>query len=201
MKPNQPNSRRDFIKKTALGLAAFTIVPRYVLGGNGFIAPSDKLTKAVIGVGGMGRGHFSYEDTQVVAICDVDRKHLELAASMLDKGVKTFSDYRELIKLPEVDIVHIATPPHWHGIIAVDAAKAGKDIWCEKPMTHSIGEGKRVIEAVQQHGRMFRLNTWFRFQDNFYGMGTTVKPIKKLVDSGLLGWPLKVTVGKHTGFD
>jgi predicted dehydrogenase len=120
---------------------------------------------------------------------------------MLDKGVKTFSDYRELLKLPEVDIVHIATPPHWHGIMAVDAANAGKDIWCEKPMTHTIGEGKRVMEAVQKHGSMFRLNTWFRFKDTFYGMGTTVKPVKKLVDSGLLGWPLKVTVGKHTGYD
>lgn len=201
MKPNQPNSRRDFIKKTAVGVAAFSIVPRYVLGGTGFIAPSDRLTKAVIGVGGMGRGHFGYDGTQVVAICDVDTRHLDIAKPMLDKGVKTFSDYRELIKLPEVDIVHIATPPHWHGIMAVDAANAGKDIWCEKPMTHTIGEGKRVMEAVQKHGRMFRLNTWFRFKDNFYGMGTTVKPIKKLVDSGMLGWPLKVTVSKHTGFD
>ncbi|WP_421939762.1 Gfo/Idh/MocA family oxidoreductase [Pedobacter sp.] len=195
------SSRRDFIKKSAIGLAAFTIVPRYVLGGTGFIAPSDKLTKAVIGVGSMGRGHFSYDGTQVVAICDVDKRHLNQAAALLDKGVKTFGDYRELIKLPEVDIVHIATPPHWHGIMAVEAVNAGKDVWCEKPMTHTIGEGKRVVEAVQKHGRMFRLNTWFRFKDVFYGMGTTVKPIKKLVDSGLLGWPLKVTVGKHTGYD
>ncbi|WP_316751345.1 Gfo/Idh/MocA family oxidoreductase [Pedobacter gandavensis] len=201
MKPNQPNSRRDFIKKAAVGAAVFSIVPRYVLGGTGFIAPSDRLTKAVIGVGGMGRGHFGYDGTQVVAICDVDTRHLDIAKPMLDKGVKTFSDYRELIKLPEVDIVHIATPPHWHGIMSIDAANAGKDIWCEKPMTHTIGEGKRVMEAVQKHGRMFRLNTWFRFKDNFYGMGTTVKPIKKLVDSGMLGWPLKVTVSKHTGFD
>ena len=101
----------------------------------------------------------------------------------------------------EVDIVHIATPPHWHGIMAIEAAKAGKDIWCEKPMTRTIGEGKRVVEAVQQYKRMFRLNTWFRFEDNFYGMNTTVKPIKKLVASGLLGWPLTVTVSKTTGFD
>lgn len=201
MKTDHSNSRRDFIKKSATVLAGITIVPRYVLGGKGFLAPSDKLTKAVIGVGGMGRNHFAYEGTQVVAICDVDKKHLASAAAMLDKGVKTFSDYRELIVLPEVDIVHIATPPHWHGIIAVDAANAGKDIWCEKPMTHTIGEGKRVKEAVQSRGRIFRLNTWFRFTDTFYGMGCPVKPIKKLVDSGLLGWPLKVTVGKHTGFD
>lgn len=202
MEGKKPDTlRRSFLKKSAIGVAAFTIVPRYVLGGNGFIAPSDKLTKAVIGVGGMGRGHFAYDGTQVVAICDVDKKHLQQAAGMLDKGLKTFSDYRELIQLPEVDIVHIATPPHWHGIMAVDAANAGKDIWCEKPMTHTIGEGKRVVEAVQKHGRMFRLNTWFRFSDVFYGMGTEVKKIKKLVESGLLGWPLKVTVGKHTGYD
>lgn len=201
MNPKESNTRRDFVKKAALGVAAFTIVPRYVMGGPGFLAPSDRLTKAVIGVGGMGRGHFGYDGTQVVAICDVDTRHIAKSLPLLDKGVKTFSDYRELIKLPEVDIVHIATPPHWHGIMAVDAANAGKDIWCEKPMTHTIGEGKRVMEAVKQNGRMFRLNTWFRFKDTFYGMGTTVKPIKKLVDSGLLGWPLKVTVSKHTGYD
>lgn len=200
-KENPSNTRRDFLKKATIGIAAFTILPRYVLGGPGFIAPSDKLTKAVIGVGGMGRNHFGYDGTQVVAICDVDTRHIDLAKGMLDKGVKSFNDYRELLTLPEVDIVHIATPPHWHGIMAVDAANAGKDIWCEKPMTHSIGEGKRVMEAVQKQGSMFRLNTWFRFKDVFYGMGTPVKPIKKLVDSGLLGWPLKVTVGKYTGYD
>ncbi|RZK81926.1 MAG: twin-arginine translocation signal domain-containing protein, partial [Pedobacter sp.] len=70
---SEQTPRRDFIKKAAIGLAAFTIVPRYVLGGNGFIAPSDKLTKAVIEVGGMGRGHLGYDGTQVVAICDVDK--------------------------------------------------------------------------------------------------------------------------------
>ena len=106
-----------------------------------------------------------------------------------------------LIARPDIDIVHIATPPHWHGIIAKAAAEAGKDIWCEKPMTRTIGEGIKVVEAVQQNGRMFRLNTWFRFKDQFYGLGTTVKPLKKLVDSGVLGWPLKVTVSGITGYD
>lgn len=169
--------------------------------GRGFVPPSDQLTKAVIGVGAMGRNHFPYAGTRVVAICDVDSNHLKEAAAMLDKGVKTFADHREVISLPEVDIVHIATPPHWHGIIAADAARAGKDIWCEKPMTRTIGEGKHLVEAVQQHQRIFRLNTWFRFEDIFYGMKTPVAPIKKLVQSGLLGWPLKVTVNATTGFD
>ena len=68
-------------------------------------------------------------------------------------------------------------------------------------MTRTIGEGIKVVDAVQKHGRMFRLNTWFRFKDTFYGLGTTVKPLKKLVDSGVLGWPLKVTVSGITGYD
>lgn len=201
MKEKSTTNRRTFIKKSAVGLAVFSIVPRYVLGGKGYIAPSDQLTKGVIGVGSMGRNHFAYEGTRVIAICDVDKGHLNKASAMLNNGAKTFHDFRELIQLPEVDIVHIATPPHWHGIMAVDAARAGKDIWCEKPMTHTIGEGKRVMEAVKQNGRIFRLNTWFRFKDNFYGMGTEVNPIKKLVESGLLGWPLTVTVGRLTGFN
>lgn len=199
-KGTSASSRRSFIKGSLATLATFSIVPRHVLG-KGYLAPSDTLTKAIVGTGSMGRGHIPYAGTKVVALCDVDKRHLDIAVNMVDKGVKTFSDYRELIQLPEVDIVHVATPPHWHGIIAADAARAGKDVWCEKPMTRTIGEGKRLVEAVQQHGRVFRLNTWFRFESNFYGMNTTVKPIKKLVQSGLLGWPLKVTVSKHTGFD
>ncbi|HSO86198.1 MAG TPA: Gfo/Idh/MocA family oxidoreductase, partial [Draconibacterium sp.] len=194
-------TRRKFLRGALIAGAGFTIIPRHVMGGNGFISPSDQLTKAIIGVGGMGRGHIPYEGTRVVAICDVDTKHLELAQSQIEYDVKKFRDFREVCQLPEVDIVHIATPPHWHGLMAVEAAKAGKDIWCEKPMTRTIGEGKRVVEAVNAHGRMFRLNTWFRFKDNFYGLGTDVKPLKKIIDSGILGWPLKVTVSGITGYD
>jgi myo-inositol 2-dehydrogenase / D-chiro-inositol 1-dehydrogenase len=200
MKPTSQKSRLRFLRNSATIVAGFSIVPRHVLG-RGFIPPSDQLTKGIVGVGGMGRGHIPYAGTRVVAICDVDTAHLKKAADIIGGGVKTFHNHHELIALPEVDIVHIATPPHWHGIISIDAAKAGKDIWCEKPMTRTIGEGKRVVEAVKQYGRMFRLNTWFRFTDNFYGMKSPVKPIKKLVESGLLGWPLTVTVSKTTGFD
>jgi len=201
MNNRNQTSRRTFIKSALVAGAGFTIVPRHVLGGNGFIPPSDQLTKAIIGVGGMGRGHIPYEDTRVVAICDVDKLHLEKAQGMISYEVKKFSDFREVVQLPEVDIVHIATPPHWHGIMAIEAARAGKDIWCEKPMTRTIGEGKKVMEAVNAHGRMFRLNTWFRFKDTFYGLGTDVKPLKKIIDSGVLGWPLKVTVSGITGYN
>ena len=192
--------RRDFLK-TFAGMAALTIIPRHVLGGPRYTAPSDQLTKGIIGVGSMGRGHYGYAGTRLVAICDVDKNHLEAGQQLAGEKLAMYSDYRKLIADPNVDIVHIATPPHWHGIMAVDAARAGKDIWCEKPMTRTIGEGKRVMEAIKQNGNIFRLNTWFRFTDTFYGMNTTVDKIKKLVDSGMLGWPLKVTICKHTGFD
>ncbi|MFP4365757.1 MAG: Gfo/Idh/MocA family oxidoreductase [Bacteroidales bacterium] len=201
MKSKSPASRRSFIKTALVAGAGLTIIPRHVLGGNGYTAPSDQLTKAIIGVGGMGRGHIPYEGTRVVAICDADRLHLEQAGNMIGHQVKAFRDFRDVLQLPEVDIVHIATPPHWHGIMAAEAARAGKDIWCEKPMTRTIGEGKKVMEAVKANGRMFRLNTWFRFKDNFYGLGTTVKPLKKIIDSGILGWPLKFTVSGITGYD
>ncbi len=192
--------RRNFLN-TSLAMAGIMVIPRHVLGGNGFIAASDRLNKAIIGVGGMGRGHIGYEDTRVVAICDVDKKHLEQAKQMIPNPVKTYHDFRELLLQPDIDIVHIATPPHWHGIMAVEAARAGKDIWCEKPMTRTIGEGLRVVEEINKYDRIFRLNTWFRFKDTFYGLGTDVKPLKKVIQSGILGWPLKVTVSGITGYD
>jgi predicted dehydrogenase len=191
--------RRDFLK-TAGGALALTIIPRSVLG-HGILAPSDQLTKGIIGTGAMGLGHKNYAGTRIVAVCDVDTAHLEAGKALTTDRIAAYHDFRDLIRDSNVDIVHIATPPHWHGIMSVEAAKAGKDIWCEKPMTRTIGEGRRVMEAVRQHGNMFRLNTWFRFTDTFYGLGTPVKPLRKLVQSGLLGWPLKVTISKHTGFD
>lgn len=194
------NSRRKFIKDTATALGGIMIVPRHVLG-RGYVPPSDKLTKAIIGVGGMGMVHVPYGDTPVIAVCDVNKNHLDAAVAKIGNGVKAFADYRELLQMRDLDIVHIATPPHWHARMSIDAVKAGKDVWCEKPMTRTIGEGRKVVEAVKKYGKIFRLNTWFRFEENFYGMKTPVKPIKKLVESGLLGWPLKVTISKHTGFD
>lgn len=194
-------TRRKFLKKTLAVSAGFTIVPRFVLGGAGFTAPSDELTKAVIGVGGMGRGHLKYPGAKLLAVCDVDENHLKRAIEIGGPGVEGYKDFRDVLERKDIDIVHIPTPPHWHALISVAAAEAGKDIWCEKPMTRTIGEGKKVVEAVQRNGRIFRINTWFRFQSQYYGFGTTVKPIKKVVENNLLGWPLKVTVSATTGFN
>ena len=194
-------TRRDFIKTALAASAGLTIVPRRVLGGQGFTPPSDELTKAVIGVGGMGRGHLKYPGSRLLAVCDVDENHLKTALEIAGSGVQAYKDFREILDRSDIDIVHIVTPPHWHALIAVAAAEAGKDIWGEKPMTRTIGEGQKVVEAVRRNGRIFRVNTWFRFEDQFYGFGTTIKPVKKAVQNGLFGWPLKVTVSGVTGFD
>ena len=196
-------TRRDFLKTSLVAFGALTIVPRHVLGGQGFTSPNEILTKAVIGVGGMGQGHLKSINptSKLLAICDVDEKHLQNSLKQVDPGVKGYRDFREVLARKDIDIVHIPTPPHWHALISIAAAKAGKDIWCEKPMSRTIAEGKAVKEAVAKYKRIFRLNTWFRFEGSFYGMGVRVSQIKKVVQSGLLGWPLKVIVGGTTGFD
>ncbi len=194
-------SRRRFLQGALAVPFLGQIVPRRLLGGAGQVSPSNELTKAVIGVGGMGQGHLSYPGARLLAICDVDEGHLQSTLKKVGPAVRGYRDFREVLERPDIDIIHIPTPPHWHGAIAVAAARAGKDIWCEKPMTRTIGEGQKVVAAVQRYGRIFRLNTWFRFQGQFYGFGTTVQPIKKLVAHRLLGWPLKATVSGVTGFD
>lgn len=203
--------RRTFLKRTAAGAALFTIIPRKVLGkmggNNNFVAPNDQLTRGLIGTGNIGLSgqHFiSDERCRLVALCDVDSKHLEngmnKAKRQFNETPASYHDFRDLVHDKNVDIVHIATPSHWHALMSIEAARAGKDIFCEKPMTRTIGEGKRVEEAVKLNARVFRLDTWFRFKDTFYGMGTDVKPLKKIVESGVLGWPLTVRISCNNGF-
>jgi myo-inositol 2-dehydrogenase / D-chiro-inositol 1-dehydrogenase len=197
-------TRRHFLN-CSLAAAAFAIVPRHVLGGPGNTAPSDILTHAVIGVGGMGMGHvnmaLSDRRARLAAVCDVDSKRMESALAKAGKDCKGYRDFREVLDRGDIDIVRIATPPHWHALISIAAANAGCDVWCEKPMTRSLYEGQAVADAVQRNGRMFRINTWWRLYGTFYGLGSTVKPIKKLVSNGLLGWPLTVRVSPATGFN
>jgi myo-inositol 2-dehydrogenase/D-chiro-inositol 1-dehydrogenase len=194
-------NRRKFFKTSLAGAALFSIVPRSVLGGKGYIPPSDLPTKAVIGVGEMGSNHVRYTNGRLLAVCDVDQNHLQQALIIAGPGVQGYHDFREVLARKDIDLIHIATPPHWHALIAMAAARAGKDIWCEKPMTRTIAEGQKVVATVQQTGVMFRINTWFRFQEDFYELGSTIAPVKKIVQNGLLGWPLIVTIGTATGFD
>ena len=140
----------------------------------------------------MGMGHLKGVNpkAKLVAVCDVDESHLKRAQKEGGKDVRAYKDFREVLEQKDVDVVHVPTPPHWHALISIAAAKAGKDIWCEKPLSRTIYEGEKVVEAVNKYKRIFRLNTWFRFRSGFYGMGVEAKPIKKLVMSGILGGPL-----------
>jgi myo-inositol 2-dehydrogenase / D-chiro-inositol 1-dehydrogenase len=192
-------TRRGMLKSIA-ALATIQIVPRHVIG-QGRTPPSEMLTKGVIGCGGMSSGHLFNYPGKLLAICDVDQRHLDGRLNEC-KGrgwndVTPYRDYRELLARADVDIVHIVTPPHWHGLMAIAAAKAGKDIWCEKPMTRTIGEGLKVIEAVARHQRMMRINTWFRFDDRYYSTMKPARDTRKAVAAGLFGWPLKFHIGNN----
>lgn len=203
MNTRNPLTRRAFVKTTVAAMSTISLVPRHVLGGQGVTPPSEILTRAVIGTGGMGMGHVKSINTgcKLLAVCDVDANHLAEAVKAGGPDCKGYRDFREVLARKDIDIVHIPTPPHWHAIMSIAAAKAGKDVWCEKPMTRTIGEGEAVVAAMEKYGRIFRLNTWFRFQDGLYGMGVPAKPIKKAVQAGLLGWPIKATLSASTGFD
>ena len=203
MNKSRQFTRRNFLKTSIASFTTLTLVPRYVLGGPGHTPPSEILTRAVIGTGGMGMNHVTSINAacKLLAVCDVDEKHLQNALKAGGPDVKGYKDFREVLARKDIDIVHVPTPPHWHALISIAAAKAGKDIWCEKPMSRTIAEGEAVKAAMAKYKRIFRLNTWFRFDSPFYGMSVPVKPIKKLVAAGVFGWPLKITLGAKTGFD
>jgi myo-inositol 2-dehydrogenase / D-chiro-inositol 1-dehydrogenase len=197
-------SRRTFLKG-ALAAGAFNIVPAKVLWGA--TAPSNQLTRALIGYGCIARSdnHLPYKGSRLVGVADPFDYRVQMgikeAAEIGWGKIRGYRNFLEILDDPGVDIVHICTPPHWHGCMSVMAANAGKDIWCEKPMTRTVGEGKRVMEVVKAKKRMFRLNTWFRFKDTFYGFGTPVKPIRQIVESGLLGkGPIRCVFGAGQGF-
>ncbi len=201
-------SRRGLLK---LGVAAagFSIVPRHVLGGPGYTPPSEQLTNAVIGVGGIGMVHVHTPGSRLLAVCDVDRNRVKHALNVChneisQKDAKGYGDFREVLARPDIDIVHVAVPPHWHGCIAAAAAEAGKDIWCEKPFTRTIREGEKLVEAVQRNGRILRINTWWRLGLQPWPESLdypSIKPVYKIIRNDVLGWPVKVRMGISTGFD
>ena len=146
--------RRDFLKTTAALGAAFTIVPRHVLGGPRHVAPSEKLNIAGIGIGGQGASQMKHLETEnIVALCDVDP--LNYAAKTIAKypQAKVYTDYRELLaKQKDLDAVVIATPDHTHAVITMAAMKAGKHVYCQKPLTHSVWEARMIAKAAKECG-------------------------------------------------
>ncbi len=146
-------SRRQFLTTTAVSTAAFIIVPRYVLGGPGYKAPSDKLNIGCVGVGGMGYHDLKNVSSEnVIALCDVDQKRAAKALSEFP-STRKYRDYREMLeKEKDLDAVTVTTPDHNHAIIAMAAIKKGKHTYCQKPLTHTIYEARQLALAANEAG-------------------------------------------------
>jgi predicted dehydrogenase len=171
------NGRRDFLKTVAGGVVAGfpAIVPSSALGRDGYVAPSDKIVMGGIGVGRQGsgdtRGFLSQEDVRVVAICDVQQATRERIAASVntrygDSACATYNDFRELLARPDLDAVVIATGERWHPLIAIEAARRGRHMYCEKPLALSVTEAKAVRQAVTESGVSFQFGTQQR--SSFY---------------------------------
>jgi predicted dehydrogenase len=154
---SRPVSRRQFFGGMVATAAAFTIVPRRALGGPAQPTPSDSLGGALIGCGGRGGGTFGGLGTNVrrLASCDVRFK-----GKADDKT--TYTDFRRVLDRPDIDVVAIGTPPHWHALISIAAMQSGKDVVCEKPFTRFIAEGRAVVEAERRYGRIIQVGTYGR---------------------------------------
>lgn len=166
------SSRRDFLKTGAvLGAGSPLILNSAVWSSSPRVAPSDRITIGVIGYGRRGRSLgnrlLAEDDTQIMAVSDVAQIRLEHGVDQIESyyaengsdtysGCDAYSDYRDLIARDDIDAVVIATPDHWHAIPAVQAAEAGKHIYCEKPMVHTIREGRAVADAVEENEVIFQ---------------------------------------------
>ena len=181
------SNRRKFLKTSAASAASFQIVPRHVLGGQGHTPPSETYGAALIGCGGRGPG--TYESmvrklpATLVAACDVQKTRVDGYIKRKNPKAKGYNDFRRLLENPDIDLVAIATPPHWHALISIAAAEAGKDVFCEKPMTRFIAEGRAVVEAFNRYKRVFQIGTNGRF--GAYKSRTS-RTIHKIMRSGLL---------------
>lgn len=178
---NELRSRRGFLKNTVKAGLAFTIVPRFVLGGNGFTAPSDQLTLGFIGTGKQARGLLnSFAGiAQIVAGADVHKAKLDLFHSLAEKkyaemkdktsykGFTPYEDFREILKRKDIDAVVIATPDHWHAVNTVMAANAGKHVYCEKPLAHSVYEGRAMVNAIKKNNVILQTGSMQRSWKNF----------------------------------
>ncbi|MHC4680689.1 MAG: Gfo/Idh/MocA family protein [Planctomycetota bacterium] len=165
-------TRRTLLKNTAGWMATTVTVPYLVrssaLGGDATIAPSERLTMGAIGLGGQGmhnlRNFLTCVDVRVLAVCDVDTKHRRRAKDTVDaaydnKDCAAYNDFRDILIHDDIDTALIATPDHWHAIISIEAAKAGKDIYCEKPISLTIAEGRAVADTMKRLGTVYQSGT------------------------------------------
>ena len=214
-------NRRTILKLTGSSIAVPTIIPASALGKDGRPAPSERITIGSIGLGAMGMGdlnnHMREPVTQVLAVCDVHKAHnrakrgnhkptlgTEPAKVRVEghyakykdsgkfNGCDTYSDFRELCARKDIDAVIVATPDHWHALATLEALRNGKDVYCEKPVTHLFAEGQAVYKEVAKQKAIFQTGSQQRSDQRF-------RHCAELVLNGHLGKINKVEVGLPTG--
>jgi len=198
-------TRRTWLKRTAgAALAGPVVASARALGADGGRAASDRIGVASVGIRNMGgnhlRGLVRSADVQMVALCDVDYRNLESAAETVDKAygerkkAGTFTgcfqsrDFRDVLQRPDVDAVVSAVPDHWHILIATAACEAGKDVYCEKPLSLTIPQGKAMVETVRRTGRVFQTGTQRRSWQR-------ARHLCELVRNGRIGKVQRMTCG------
>jgi predicted dehydrogenase len=201
----QKSNRRKFIKtavSSAIGIVAIPcIIPASSLGRGGAVAPSDRIVMGAIGVGSMGTGNMrnflGKNETQFVAVCDVDKNHQDRAKGFVDEvndnqECRTYLDFREFLENETLDAVCIALPDHWHMIISVAVAKKGIDIYGEKPLARTIKEARMIVNACEENNIIWQTGSWQRSIENFHRAC-------ELVRNGFIGNINRVEVGLPDG--
>lgn len=199
-------SRRKFLAGTVAGVALATVPDWFAknaqaagmemkLRSGRKIGPNDTINIGVIGPGGSKGGHkmglnnaraaAAHAGTKVVAVCDVDKKHCEEAAAVFGADCAKYSDFRELLARKDIDAVIIGTPDHWHTYICIAAMRAGKDVYCEKPLTLTIDEGKKLVKTWRDTGAVFQTGSQQRSDGRF-------RQACELVQNGRIGNIVKV---------
>lgn len=211
-------SRRTFIKNAAAAAAGIMIVPRHVLGGKGFLAPSDKLHIASVGVGGKGRSDIkNFYDSgkaEIAFLCDVDKRMITESSERFPKA-KFYSDWRTLFdkESKNFDAVSVSTPDHNHAVIAMGAMQLGKHVYVQKPLTHDIYEARVLTEAATRYKVVTQMG-------NQGSSGDGVRQLQEWFDAGIIGdvhtvqiwtnrpiwpqgipWPPKAEVPKELEWD
>ena len=198
-------TRRTFLRTiTACGAGAVGwpyIVPACVLGADGATPPIEKIAMGCIGVGSMGFGHLrsfsGQDDVRMVAVCDLRRKFRERAKQHVDRlygdtGCSAYHDYRELLARPDIDAVCIATPEHWHALVAIEAARNRKDMYLEKPIDVHVAAAKALRDTVGRYGVVFQFGTQQR-------SGRDFRFACELVRNGRIGTLQTIVVGSLPG--
>jgi len=184
-----PPSRRSFIQAGVASLAVPYFVSPSALGLAGHVAPSNRITIGGIGTGGKGRHNLeqflAFGDCQVVAVSDVDRNHANGTKAMVDQhygnqDCRSIHDFREMCAAGDIDAICVSTPDHWHALNTLAAIRGGKDVYCEKPLSNSVGEGIAMRDAARDYGRIVQCGSHERSTNRArYGC--------ELVRSGRLG--------------